>query len=209
MQWTQNFDLFLFDFDGLLVNTEPLHHEAYVRMLAAEGLRLNWSLEDFCSVAHRNATALKEALYAQFPNLDPDWKRLYAAKKQAYEEVIATAEIELMPGVEKLLQHLAQRDARRCVVTNSFYPQIAAIRNNSPALQTIPHWITRENYVNPKPDPECYLQAIARFGRPNDRIIGFEDSARGLQALKGTPALPVLIAPTSRYPTFEHIQVLA
>ncbi|HEY4255329.1 MAG TPA: HAD family phosphatase [Chlamydiales bacterium] len=202
MKWTQDFQLFLFDFDGLLVDTESMHHQAYVLMLEAEGFKLDWSHAKFCSVAHLNATALKEALYAEFPKLDPDWKRLYATKKRLYEELIATGKIGLMPGVEKLLIHLAKQDVRRCVVTNSFYPQIEAIRNHIPALQTIPHWITREHYEKAKPDPEGYLLAIQRHGKPRDRIVGFEDSIRGLQALMGTTALPVLVC-ASHHPLME------
>lgn len=49
--------------------------------------------------------------------------------------------------------------------------------------------------MKPKPDPECYLRAIALCAQPGDRIIGFEDSLRGLQALQQTSALPVLICP--------------
>lgn len=202
MQWTKDFQLFLFDFDGLLVDTEAMHHEAYVQMLAAEGLNLDWTHAHFCSVAHLNATALKEALYFEFPQLDPDWKRLYAAKKRFYEELIVTGKVGLMPGVEKLLHHLAAQNIRRCVVTNSFYPQIEVIRSHLPALQSIPHWITREQYERPKPDPEGYLLAIQRHGKTGDRIIGFEDSIRGLQSLMGTPALPVLIC-TSHHPLIE------
>jgi HAD superfamily hydrolase (TIGR01509 family) len=218
MQWTESFQLFLFDFDGLLVDTESLHHEAYIQMMKGEGFSLDWSHAQFCSVAHLNATALREALYAQFPQLDSDWNRLYAIKKKWYEKLIATGQVGLMPGVERLLNHLAKKDIRRCVVTNSFYSQIEAIRAHLPALQTIPHWITREQYEKAKPDPEGYLLAIQRHGKPGDRIVGFEDSIRGFQALRATPALPVLICGSSHplmelagtafihYESFERIE---
>ena len=50
-------------------------------------------------------------------------------------------------------------------------------------LHSIPHWITREDYKNPKPSPDGYLEAIKRLAKPGDAIIGFEDSRRGLTAL--------------------------
>jgi len=60
-------------------------------------------------------------------------------------------------------------------------------------LATIPHWITRYDYTHPKPHPECYETAIDKFAKADDRIIGFEDTVRGLRALQATRALPVLI----------------
>ncbi len=202
MDWTSRFQLFLFDFDGLLVNTEPLHYQAYVNCLAARGFQLSLSYGNFLQLAHLNSTAWKEAVCAEIPSLEPIWKSVYQEKKEAYVELLGTAPVELMPGVFELLQKLEREEVKRCVVTHSTLSHIQLIRARSPILQTIPHWITREDYEKPKPSPECYLKAIAMYGEKGDRIIGFEDSVRGFTALKGTPALPVLICP-SHHPLLE------
>ena len=184
---------FLFDFDGLLVNTEHLHYQAYVNMLETQGCKLDWDFTRFCFFAHRNADALKEQIYAELPNLDPDWKKLYSIKKQIYFELIGSGKIELMPGVKTLLTQLKKSGKNSCVVTNSLLEQIQLIRAQHPILQTIPHWITREDYDKPKPHPDGYLRAIELFGKKGDRIVGFEDSMRGLTSLEQTTALPILI----------------
>jgi len=171
-------------------------------MMAARGFQLDWSFAQFCNVAHLNSTALREALYAQFPTLDPDWGSLYEDKKRLYLELLGTGRVELMPGVAPLLKALEKKGIRRCVATNSLHEQIVQIRSQVPLLDSIPHWITREQYSKPKPDPECYLKAIQLYGQKGDRIIGFEDSIRGLQALRQTPALPVLIC-SSHHPLLE------
>ncbi|HSX11446.1 MAG TPA: HAD family phosphatase [Chlamydiales bacterium] len=202
MKWIHDFQLFLFDFDGLLVNTEPLHYQAYVNMLAHRGITLPLSYGNFLELAHLNSTAWREALYAVIPNLEPNWDILYKEKKEAYVALLSMGKIELMPGVEPLLKALEQAQIRRCVVTHSILEHIKPIRARSPILATIPKWITREDYEKPKPSPECYLKAIELYGKKGDRIIGFEDSVRGLTALKGTPALPVLICP-SHHPLLE------
>jgi HAD superfamily hydrolase (TIGR01509 family) len=204
MDWIRNFDLFLFDFDGLLVDTETLHFQAYVNMLAKRGLRLDWGFSKFCSTAHLNANALREALYAEFPNLDPDWKSLYEEKKACYLDLLLAGKVRLMKGVEPLLKELEKKKVRRACVTNSLLEQTKLIRSQIPALETIPLWITREDYEKPKPSPECYLKAIELVGKKGDRIIGFEDSARGIEALKGTPALPILIC-QGDHPLLEAI----
>lgn len=218
MDWIRDFQLFLFDFDGLLVNTEHVQFQAYVNMLAARGYDLGWSFAKFCELAHLNGTAVKEAVYAQFPDLDPNWELLRAEKNEAYNQLLRVGKVELMPGVERLLNELQKGDVRRCVVTNSTLDQVEAIRSQLSILKTIPHWITREDYEKPKPSPEGYLKAIQMVGKKGDRIIGFEDSVRGLNALRQTPALAVLICPSHHplldialegggihFESFEHI----
>lgn len=202
MKWVQNFQLFLFDFDGLLVNTEQLHYQAYIDMMKTQGFRLKWSFLRFCEVAHLNASALREALYSEFPELSLDWPGLYEIKKKAYYDLIACGKVDLMPGAGRLLEALDRASIRRCVATNSFLDQIEMIRSKIPSLKTIPHWVTREDYEKQKPHPDAYLKAIELCGQPGDRVVGFEDSIRGLQALQETSALPILIC-SSDHPLLQ------
>lgn len=194
MKWVKNFQLFLFDFDGLLVDTEPMHYQAYVNLLQSQGFDLTWDFNAFCRIAHKNSTALKEALYLEFPNLNQDWGFLYQKKKDLYLDLLNTAKVDLMPGVESLLQEIQNQKIRSCVVTNSIRDHVDPFKKQHSILETIPHWITRESYEKPKPDPECYLRAIQLYGQKGDRIIGFEDSLRGIRALEKTPAHPVFIS---------------
>jgi HAD superfamily hydrolase (TIGR01509 family) len=193
MKWIHNFQLFLFDFDGLLVNTEHLHYQAYVNALAQRGLSLSLSLADFYRLAQFNATAWREALLAEIPTLD--WDPFYKEKKKHYLSLLETKSVEWMPGVEPLLLALQKADIRRCVVTHSPREQTLLIKKRLPLLDSIPHWITREDYEKPKPDPECYLRAISLYGKKGDRIVGFEDSIRGIRALSQTSAEPIFICP--------------
>jgi HAD superfamily hydrolase (TIGR01509 family) len=196
MNWINHYQLYLFDFDGLLVNTEKLHYGAYVEMCRARGFNLGWDFDYYCSIAHADDLALRRTIYAQFPKLfemEPDWRVLYAEKKRAYLKLLQHGQLELMPGAEALLKALEKAKIKRCVVTHSLRELVEVIKEALPVLKTIPVWITREDYVHAKPDPECYLKAIELLGAPGDRVIGFEDSKRGFQALSGTIAKPVLI----------------
>ncbi len=199
MNWLAQFDLFLFDFDGLLVNTEELHHAAYKTMCSARGIELSWSFGEFCKKAHYQSLGLKAGLQEEFPFLfeeEPNWDVLYNEKKQAYFALLNEGKVTLMPGAEKLLTALVERGLRRCVVTNSTKEQIQAICAQLPVLETIPLWITREDYHNPKPHPDGYNTALKALSALGDRIIGFEDTFKGLQALQATPSCyPVVISP--------------
>jgi HAD superfamily hydrolase (TIGR01509 family) len=98
-----------------------------------------------------------------------------------------------MPGVEPFLLALLEQNLTRVVVTHSAKALVEALADKNPLLHTIPHWITREDYAMPKPAPDGYLRAIRDFSKPGDRIIGFEDSSRGLRSLMQTPATAILI----------------
>lgn len=197
MQWIHHYQLFLFDFDGILVNTEELHYKAYLKMCADRGFELTWDEKTYVRHAMCSATGLKEGIYREFPKLyqsEPDWNVLYLEKKQLYSELLNENRVSLMPGVEPLLIALEKANIKRCVVTNSIAEHIAVIRERHPILDSIPHWITREFYQEPKPSAECYLKAIDLHGSAGDKVIGFEDSPRGLQALLGTKAERVFIS---------------
>ncbi len=196
MDWIAHFQLFLFDFDGLLVNTADLHFEAYRRTCADRGYTLPWTFSRYCQAAHISAEGLRDQIYAEFPELqqqEPDWAVVYSEKRRNYAQLVQEGSVEMMPGATELLQALAAADAKRCVVTHSPEEHISLIRQQHGILDSIPRWFMREHYSKPKPDPECYLKAIKDMADEGDRIIGFEDTARGLTALMGTSATAVLV----------------
>jgi HAD superfamily hydrolase (TIGR01509 family) len=108
-----------------------------------------------------------------------------------------------MPGVATLLDALDKARIKRCVVTHSPSDHVEYIRKCNPELNSIPHWFTREHYSQPKPNPECYLKAIAELGEEGDAIIGFEDTPRGLSALQQSPAQAVFLTEIS-YPNERY-----
>jgi HAD superfamily hydrolase (TIGR01509 family) len=211
MDWIHQYQLFLFDFDGLLVNTEELHYLAYKRMCRGRGLELAWNFDKYCKIAHYTAEGIRDTMYAEMPELyqmEPNWDVLYAEKKQAILDLLNEGAVHTMPGVDPLLLALKQAGIARCVVTHSPTQIIEIVRKKNPVLDTIPFWITREDYTHPKPHPECYFKAIALHAKSGDKIIGFEDTPRGMKALLGTGKVdPVLIC-TIDYPEISEFRDL-
>lgn len=196
MQWIHDYQLFLFDLDGLLVNTEEIHYQAYQQMCEKYGFKLDWTFKRYCDVAHYSASGLKEEIYRSLPELqkaEPDWDVLYAYKKEQVVQLLELG-VKMMPGVKKLLQALQKAKIKSCVVTHSPHALVNRIRSQHDIFDTIPYWITREQYALPKPHPDGYQIAIQQFGTPQINMIGFEDTPRGIEALLKTRAKPVLIS---------------
>lgn len=205
MNWIQNYQLFLFDFDGLLVDTEQLHYAAYLEMSRRRGCPLNWDFQRFCHEAHGRAMGFFEGLEREYPHVFKEGaskEDLYEEKKRIYIEMLQKKPLQLMEGVLPLLNALDESKIKSAVVTNSPKDQIEIIKQGLPSLQKIPLWVTREEYVNPKPSPEGYLKAISLLAEPGDRMIGFEDTLKGLKALLAAGAESILICPASH----EHVK---
>jgi HAD superfamily hydrolase (TIGR01509 family) len=223
MRWIERFDLFLFDFDGILVDTEPLHYAAFAQLLARRNIDWDWDFEGFCRESHGQKDGIKHALYKKFPILlerEPHFEVLAEEKRVLYTQLLQEQRVPLMPGVKALLSRLQAENRTHCVVTNSWREHVEMIRSRDAQLSHIPHWLTREDYPNPKPAPDGYQKAIDLYGFPGARVIGFEDTCKGFKALSQTAARAVLICPSQRshvseclalgglhYPSFEEVEI--
>ena len=196
MDWVDSFSLFLFDFDGLLVRTEHLHFRAYKEALLSRALKLPWDMHEYAQRAYFSSTGLKEGICELFPghfDSDAEWMAFYLEKQHAFMRLVDEGQVELMPGVEKLLKKLVGLKKTLCVVTHSTLEMVEKVRHHLPLLDLIPYWITREDYASPKPASDGYNLAIERYLKEGEQSIGFEDTIKGLKALIGSQAKPVLI----------------
>lgn len=207
MDWINEYRLFLFDFDGLLVNTEELHYEAYKKMLAGHGIAFDWSFERYCQTAHYASEKFREEILKLYPSLkNIPWETLYQEKQRMIQEALRNGSVHLMPGVEAFLNKLQKHGKKHAVVTHSPDQLVSIVRKQHPVLDRIPLWVTRHDYTHPKPDPECYNLAIKRHAHADEAVIGFEDTPRGLNALLGTRAKAVLVTkiPYPEIPLFKE-----
>src|SRR5580700_10036530 len=128
-------------------------------------------------------------------------KDLHEEKRKIYEQLLKTSRLELMEGASQLLTCLAEKGTKRAVVTNSSRAHIEIIKASFPILQSIPLWICREDYSEPKPSPQGYLTAMRQLAEPNDKIVGFEDTLKGVKALLAAGVESFLVCPEQS----EHV----
>lgn len=197
--WLENFDKIFFDLDGLLVNTEKLHYRAYCQTFIDRGYKLKWNFSTYCQKALIDNSSLSNAIFKSFPSFHGDislWNEIKYEKTQKYLNMLQCEKINFLPGVERLLKDIKAKGTECCVVTNSSESETILIKKSLPLLNVIPHWITREHYEKPKPNPDGYLTAKKLIScKDSDRIIGFEDSYRGVTALKNAKIFNILICP--------------
>jgi HAD superfamily hydrolase (TIGR01509 family) len=164
-------DALLWDFDGVLADTEHAHHEAWNATLKPYGIQFTW--EEYL----KQCVGVADPIVARRLNL-PDGARAVEEKQRRLREALA-AHPPFLGSMLKLLAELAPR-FRMAVVSSSFrreiFPAIEAA-GLAPLFQTI---ITGDEAENLKPAPDLYLLAVERLGVSTPLVI--EDSDSGVAA---------------------------
>ena len=175
-------NLILLDFDGTILKTEKFNWECYNIVLNKYDKEI--SFKDFLISINNSHLDIffKE-------KLGFDEEEIKKIRRQKYDlmytQIKKTQTLEFVPGMEKFIENIDKNNIAHCVVTNTSIEIINIYRKHIPILNKLNNWITREDYELPKPNSECYKLAIKNYGETSNKIIGFEDSWVGYQALKG------------------------
>jgi beta-phosphoglucomutase len=165
-----------FDFDGVLLDTEPVHWATWAEMLATVGLTLTWDYYRDCCIGIDDRDMLRTMAQAADP--PRDWESLWAlypAKKKLFQARMASPPFE--PALLKMLPAL-HREYRTAVVSSSSASEIEPLLE---AAGIRPHFDTivgGEMVARHKPAPEPYLLAAERLGVRHALVL--EDSAAGI-----------------------------
>ncbi|MEG1669697.1 MAG: HAD family phosphatase [Victivallaceae bacterium] len=187
-----HYDLFFFDCDGLLIDSEKVHYEAFLSAFAFFGLPYDLDYLEHRRLVGKDLEALKAYLVSRVPEVNEFWDDLYLKKHHTYIDLVAKDCIDLMPGVPEVLACLKRLDKKAVVVTNASRPIARKLMQRYPCLSEM-DWVTRELYSRPKPAPDAYMYAYDRFYCKGMRVIGFEDSVKGLSALSKITAVAVFV----------------
>lgn len=188
------YDLFVFDFDGTIIDTEEIHCKAWENILSKHLnskiiININDYQKYFHSLIKNYAKHYLNILY----NINyEDYDILYNLKQNEYEILIKNENIKLINGVEYFLNTLLNNGKKFVIVTNTSKKFIDFYSIKYPILNSALKIYTKELFINKKPNPECYLNVVNEF--KNHKIIGFEDSLIGMNALYQVNNItPVLI----------------
>lgn len=160
---------FLIDLDGTLVDTEPLHHEAYHKVLGYD-LDVKTIIE---------TTGIDSYLNEKY-----DANEFNRIKREKLEWMLRMDDVKCMKNADTFIHTITELGINHCVVTNTNKVVVDHFRQRLPVLNKLKNWITREDYKLPKPNSECFELAINRYKGQEKYIIGFENSKVGYDALK-------------------------
>ena len=189
---TREYAAFIFDCDGTLADSMPLHQRAWIHALKMYGASFEFGWELFMSRAGKTIELTVSELNAEFGTaLDPT---LVAAAQRAEYDCLAL-------GVKPIAEVVAFARERGA----AGFPLSVASGGDAPTvrrtLRTIgvedlfPVVVTAEEVQRGKPAPDLFLLAAQRMGvRPADCLV-FEDSLLGITAAEAAGMGSVLVTP--------------
>jgi len=168
----------LFDFDGVLADTEPLHWEAWNEALATIGVQVEWERyrRDFIGIPEREfVEALAKGLKP--PRAADEVIGLYKLKNLAFRRRSANGGLVSQNVIERMKSF---QNRKLGVVTSSSRSEIEAILLADGVLPLLAAVVYGEDVSNRKPHPEPYRLALERMGVPTALV--FEDSDAGAES---------------------------
>jgi HAD superfamily hydrolase (TIGR01509 family) len=184
----------IWDVDGTLADTEHLHRAAFNEAFARAGLGWQWDANTYRRLLRVAGGRLRIAHWqnARRAAGEPAWsadddavRALHAVKTEVYVGWIDRGEIPLREGVLAMLREARARGLRQAIATTTSPPNVDALlrRNIGPDWRD---WfeVVEDGETAPrrKPDPQVYVQALARLGLSPAECVAFEDSITGLRA---------------------------
>ncbi len=199
----------IFDFDGVIVDTEPFHHQAFMEVLRPFGISCSWSeyLEHYAGFDDRDA--FRSFFCNAGRRLSKGGLRdLLAAKAEAFANIVAGG-VTPYPGVLGLIRTLAY-DLPLGLCSGAVRSDILPILGQLGLENDFRVIVTADDVTVSKPDPACYRLTLEKLGclAPDlctsvNGCLAIEDTPTGIAAARGA-GLAVL-AVTNNYPA-ERLQ---
>ena len=166
----------LFDLDGVLADTEPLHWAAYRDVLLELGVDVG--IEEYRRRFISQGGGPEYACETYRLPLTAD--ELRDRKLPRYLALLRRG-VPPRGGARAALERL-RGHFRTAVATNSVRAEVELILGSLGLAPLLGAVVTREDYVNAKPAPDAYLTAAARLGLRAEECVVVEDTPRGLRA---------------------------
>lgn len=184
------FDSILFDFDGVLIDSEPAHCACWAEVLAPLGVKLTWEFYSRCCIGIDDRDMLR--MMASQADPPRDWRLLwdrYPAKQEVFRRRMEQAP-PFAGALGPLLVELGQRYAL-AVVSSSACGEIEPLLAAGGLRHHFRTVIGGDSVQRHKPDPEPYLLAAARLGAKRPLVL--EDSQAGIASGRaaGFEVLPI------------------
>ena len=178
----------IFDFDGVIVDSEPLHLAAFRSALAPEGIELTDAEYWESYLGYDDHDAVVAALERAGRRAAPDLVRTLMAEKAAHFLTLVGAGVVVFPGVEAFVEAARSRGPL-AVGSGALRNEIEIILEGAGLRSAFRVIVSAEDVTHGKPDPETYTRALAELRADVPDLepafcLVVEDSVAGVEAAK-------------------------
>jgi len=167
----------IFDLDGVIVDSVPLHFKAWKRMFAEYDK--DFTFDDY--KAKVDGIPRMDGARAILTELSEEELNEAAAKKQGYYlEALKTDKLTEYESTRSLIKEFRSRGVKVAVISSSRNcPHILEKIDYYPLIETV---ISGSDITNGKPDPQIFIMAAERLGVKPEEAVVFEDAVLGVEA---------------------------
>ena len=190
----------IFDFDGVIVDSERIHLNAFNRVLAPYGKQISWN--DYLGVYIGFDD--RDAFRCAMPDIDSKTLfELIEEKETVFQNLITTGGIIALPGAVELINNLAEK-IPVALCSGARKADIDLIINGLNIRQSFSAIITAEDTAVSKPDPAPYRKAWETLSKKFPQLtdpstaVAIEDTAAGIKSAKGAGLRTLAV--TNSYP---------
>ena len=170
----------IFDMDGVIVDTEPVHHYAYQQHF--KQLNIDVSPEMYASFTGNSTKNIYERLKGIF-NLKETVADLVETKRNLFNDAFDAKEVlYLLEGVEVLIRDLYDNGMQLVLASSSAKVTIDRIFNRFQLYPYFTHLVSGEDFPQSKPHPAIFEHAAFLAKTPRENCIVIEDSTNGIKA---------------------------
>ena len=170
----------LFDMDGVIVDTEPLHRKAYYKMF--EELEMDVDDEFYSTFTGSSTKSVCERLVERFsPGFE--WQDLAAMKRRYFKHYFDTdPDFDLIPGVKNLIIHYFENGISLVLASSAHMNTINWVFEKFDLAKYFKTKISGADLRESKPHPEIFELAAEMSGQPKENCMVIEDSTNGIKA---------------------------
>lgn len=180
--------MLIFDFDGTLADTSPLHARAFSLVLAPYNITV-----DYNSIAGmRTKDAMIQCLINRGINLPLNEIDALVTSKQQCARSLIQNELQPLPGVDDFLRWAKPR-YRLAMYSSGSRGTVSIALDKLGYTGWFDPLLFSDDVTHAKPDPEGYLKILTITGMDARQIIVFEDSVSGLRAARSAGMTTILI----------------
>lgn len=173
----------IFDLDGLIVDTEPLHQTALNAVLRIAGTGHQFETLEYGRVFTGKPISENTEYIRERFGLPQNEAMLSEAHRALFNVLIADPRnLEPMAGLRELLAWLQNRRLRIGIASSSRPEQIELIAHQLKIDHYFEQRVGNDGTLKPKPEPDVYLLALEKMGADPAETLALEDSSAGVSA---------------------------
>lgn len=185
--------LLIFDLDGTLVDSSPIHARAFNEAFARHGVTVDY--ERIAGMT-TDAAVAKVAAEAEL-TLDAAERAALVEDKRLRSRALMATELRPIDGSVEFVRAASDRGYRMALCTSGSRDSVALALRTAGIEGCFEPVIVAEDVTKGKPDPECFLMAVERHGAPAAEALIFEDAPSGLAAADAAGIEAVHVAPAA------------